>query len=785
MRTMMIILLSLKLLLTFAFADTHVLGDVEGSFDRLDALITEGKLRWETQSDGSRRLAFVNSTDNFVFEGDLSGGNLDSPGNPRNIELREALLGFQERYPTRVGLVLGNHEYNRLAFVRENIMMQRGEHSGYRQWLNATRQAGETTGVDSRLNRVQYWANQFYGGSGNIAPTDRNPLVHYQQELTNRAIAEGRLRPGQTITIEQAAAQFTRDLDPGGNGRQPGRMLQYIMRGQEIVYMEGFHFHGPPNDANVGRIPGENYDLSSGNGRDWVQRRNDRFFRPQMEQFIAAAQSGNIPSDTLVRVGDASYDPLSRVVNNPNTVTYTERTEIDTERARGVKLSITPDTAEFLCRGLPPSQCRVISGHKPVGEVPAVYRVEYTTPDGTRRTLFDVGVDTSQGRAGGAQATTTIRTNGNINITANSRAYDPSAPGNQGAEVRVSFDTGPELNSQIGRVTADGWLVKGVDANGNYVLERMGFESESARDGFDRYETRTRVVTPQQLGETSLPGYDPNNHTRAVQLRNTLVGNIERNAGTVLNSSDEIARFINGRYVIDFSGDADYVNRINPDQQRLLRERLMRLAGELDPERVVILNRGVISSNPNGIENIVRDIFSNPNKPFTILGVTPSNTPATQIDTRIKNFVLTPAGTDFDGAFSASRRILLDNRGVSVTIGGQAVVERSLLSAEGRQLATEGRSFRISDVEGVSARADLPGSSLRLTDLTDRVIGSFNSSPSTQLPINRGTVVGAEVSPSPANQTPRPPSASPGSSNFPASFRCKLRSLDNLIQAIR
>ena len=116
------------------FADTFVFSDTEGSTEKIDAYVEQGKLRW-VGNGANRRLELANPKDSVVFLGDLSGPNWHDPSNPQNIFLRDTLLDLKNRHPQQVDIVLGNHEYNRLGFVRDNVRIEKGQASDYTKWL--------------------------------------------------------------------------------------------------------------------------------------------------------------------------------------------------------------------------------------------------------------------------------------------------------------------------------------------------------------------------------------------------------------------------------------------------------------------------------------------------------------------------------------------------------------------------------------------------------------------------------------------------------------------------
>lgn len=824
----------LFLLILSAFAEVFEIGDLEGSFERIDALVREGQMRWEVKEDGSRVLRFTNANDRLVFVGDLSGVNADTPRgqplNPRNIELREAFLELADHYntdsrePRRVSWILGNHEYNRFAFVRENIRIDRGENPEFRQWLRDAHARGWIESVDEAnpVNRVQFWANQFYGDGGEddfIARDGKNPLVHYQAELTNRMIANGTLEAGQTVSMDEAARQFMSDLEVGRNGRPNGRMLQYLLQGREIIFDGGFRTHGPPSPTSIRVIPESDYRPV--NGVDWVHQRYERYFKPALAEFMAAAQRGEVPRSIIFSLGDARADSISGIVADGRSTVYTVQPRELIDDIGYVPMTISDEDMRFLCATLPPQHCNATSGHKPVGDTPAVLRQEFTDERGQRRTMIFRGVDTSRSGAGLYSTTAFDPDTGNVNIRGTAR----DAAGN---EYRYNYYTGPETNPQIGQLTEDGFTVRGYDQRGNWIVERMGFYNRDDQgnilrnaDGeldYNEYRTETRVIPPDELGAIRLPNSNFDNDVSVNSLQRQLVETIEGNSNSsILNSSDEIAEYINGRYIIDFSGDADFATPLTDAQRAQVRANLERLARELDPTQVVILKRGNnIVRGSDAIEDMVSEIFSRPGRNFDILGVIAADTPSGEIDPNVNRFILTRASRNFEGMYDASRRILLNNRGISVTIGGQGEVLKSGQSLPGRDLAYQGRSLIISDVPGASSNPNMPGTSMTLSSFADGVLNHFRLDQAAAATVDNsflGRVVGVATSPTTVDATTNitysgdidstPISTGTGAQSTPeriptnttvrfdfgggsvsAEIRCDIRALEQLIRVV-
>lgn len=612
----------------FAQGQVHVIADTEGSMSAVNTLVEHGKLKWVT-IDGRRQLEFTNPNDRLIFTGDLNGPNWEDPAHPRNMEIRDVFMDLQSRRPTQFEHILGNHEYNRLGYIRENILMEKGKHAEYKKWL-----AEERLG-DSTENRVSYWGRNTYGVTKEGIPL---PVDQYRKEMTNQL--------GREVSVKEAAENFAADLRVGKPGEKHGKMLEYILKGNESTQAKGWGLtHAPPNRGNVGVVPGPKGEKLAG-GASWLRARNDGFFKPELDKFVSDVQAGRVPSDVLPSLGDARWDSVAKsVVHDAASLSYTERprvgdryTGVDEEVAR----AFSTDPKEPV-RGL-------ISGHKPAGSVQTVHRMSV---DG--KPFLDVVADTSRSPRG-VNSSMSILDSGDIEITEKSTT---------GKFIKTRV--GPNTNPLIGMVTEDGFQIKSGPFNGKYKLER-----------YVGYNVEEKLVKGSELKAMKLAFSVGNSATDTV-LRHKVdtLSKAIRDAGGEVVTADEAGRFVRDRFVIDMRGATSW-SALSDAQIKKMRKDLTELASTLDPDEVVILTGGNRVSNPNAFESVVQDVFAGPEakQKFDIIGFMKHDTPADEVDSAVKNVVLIGEGNNWDGPTQAALKFVKEKNGASLMVGGGGVLER-------------------------------------------------------------------------------------------------------------
>lgn len=675
-------LLSITFLLTIStvFAkDAHVVSDTEGSSAKIQAMVDQGKMKWITKN-GQKRLDFVNSTDSFVFLGDLSGPNWQDGENPQNIFLREVFSDLKKTYPDRFDFIWGNHEANRFGFIRENIRMARNEHPEYKKYLQ------ESGLPDSTENRVFFWGRETYG-------TDQNgvakPVAEYQKELSNRLRRE--------VSVAEASDEFAKDLKVGKPGEPHGKMLDLLTKGQESAYRNGFAMtHAPIRGDAAGLTPLEGEKHAG--GASWLKHRNENYFRKEIESFITAAQKGEVPSSILPDTGDARWDSVARrVVNDGHSLSYTERGMIGDQY-----VGIEPSVAKRLADDKDMPAKGLITGHKPAGNYATVHRQQVGASD-----FFDVVADTSRG-AQGAASTVTIKPDGSLNMSG------------QTTEGKLQkWTVNSKSDPMIGKVLEDGFHIKGETRDGHYIMER-----------YEGYGLKESVVPKSEVDTSKAAfSYEDASRNKVSQAKEAaLESAINSHGGQVLAGTDEAARVVGDRFVLDLRGASKWA-AVDEAKAAEISAQLKEMAQEMDPKKVVILTGGNRAPSPNAVENMVHDIFHGDRATgkFDIIGFMKHDTPADEVDKSVKYVVKIGDGNNWDGPVNAAHEFMVKNKGASVMWGGGGVLERALNSPFVKNF--KNRFYLMQGYGGASEKFALNGTSIRSTkELIQKVSNAVRAS---------------------------------------------------------
>jgi len=611
------------------FADTFIVSDTEGSISKIETLVKEGKLKWVSTAQG-KRLDFVNSKDALVFLGDLSGPNWLDPANPHNIFLRDVFLDLKTQYPSRFDFVWGNHEANRLGFVRNNILMGKGQHVEYKQWLT------EKRFKDSIEHRVTFWGTQTYGVNKEGVPL---PVADYQRELSNTL--------GRKISASDAAERFAADLKVGKPGEPHGKLLQLLLTGQESTYRSGYSMtHAPIRQGATGIIPFQAKRETS--GASWLKKRNDHFFRPQLDKFIKAAQNGEVPPEILPDLGDARWDSVGkRVVNDSASLTYTERARVG-DQYRGV----APEVAERFVRDSSMPSIGMLTGHKPAGNYATVHRQEVSG-----KPFFDVVVDTSRGNEG-MFSTVTLKDSGDLEMSGRT------------AEGSIEhWKVNSKTDRLVGKITEDGFHIKGVTRDNKYILER-----------YVGYLLEEKMVPKKDIdrAKTFFSYDDPTLNKITREKIAALEDAIKAHGGQILNGPEEASRIVGDRFVLDLRGASKWA-AVDEAKAQEIRTQLISMADRLDPNKVVIMTGGNRAGHQNAVENMVHDIFSglDAKKQFDIIGFMKHDTPADEVDRAVRYIVMVGDGENWDGPVQAAQKFVSERRGATIMWGGGGILERA------------------------------------------------------------------------------------------------------------
>jgi hypothetical protein len=543
------------------------------------------------------------------------------------------MLDFKKRHRDRVQVILGNHDLNRLGFVRDNFLIEQGNHPKYSEWL-ATRKL-----KDSTLNRVTFWGSNAYGVNEEGVPP---PLAQYRSELT-------RMR-GSPVSLDEAAMQFARDLKVGLNGEPHGPMLQYILGGSESIVIDSSRVqavftHAPITVGSLGVIP--NRARVSG-GASWLIER-EKNFQDLLKQFVRDIRDHKAPSSILVELGDARYDNVGQLLTtNADSLTYTER-PMQGEQFFGVD-----DTVAKTFINDPEHPVRMLfSGHKPAGNYPTVHAKRFGG-----QYFFDVAVDTSRG-PNGIHSTLVLEDDGNLAISGTT------------FEAKVEHWVVDVRNpGYLGKIAPDGFHIKGQTSDGKYIMEK-----------YSGYSLVEKIAAPNEidLSHTTYSSLDAALDKTILKKEGALKAALRNKGITLVSDFDALSRILGDRFVLDLRGSTSWTAFDDQAAERV-RNILAEMAVRLDPKNVVVMTGGNRVENANALENMVLDVFGDPSRKFQVIGIMKYDTPANEIDSAVKYILLNSEGDNWDGPVKAAQEFVYAHNGACVYFGGGKVLERTALN---------------------------------------------------------------------------------------------------------
>lgn len=394
------------------------LTDIEGLWSKLVTFAEDNPL---VSLDTGGRLQVAPGA-LFVFGGDA----IDRGPEARRVV--STLLDARERQPDQVVLLAGNRDINKLRLPREL--------SGH----PPKRTPDEMRGA-SRPALLRWIFGNTMGA--------KEAFEQRRAEL---------LRCGVSADDEAVVESFLQDLSPQGELTRYLAACQLAFRAGKTLFV-----HGSVTEENLGRVPGREQVIDGVDA--WVDALN-AWYRDQMALYQRSE---------LTAAGEAAWTPLvayqaplpgTRL--NQSSVVYARPTDDD-----GNPSLPPPEVTGALLRD---GVRRVVVGHSPVGDSPALLRsseFELLAADnsyspveaGTRILLSDdrIESDAVVGLAGGVE------------------------------RVRIIQDFGDD--SPIGkRLVEGGFLVKGRLSSGDYLLHR-------SRPGF---QVDQHTISPRELRTMAL-----------------------------------------------------------------------------------------------------------------------------------------------------------------------------------------------------------------------------------------------------------------------------------------
>uniref|UniRef100_A0A7S4UK99 Calcineurin-like phosphoesterase domain-containing protein n=1 Tax=Alexandrium monilatum TaxID=311494 RepID=A0A7S4UK99_9DINO len=480
--------------------------DLEGDLATLERCLDSGQSVLRRGQGGQLELA--SDTSAFVFGGDLFDRG------PGDLRLARALLDLKARHPDRVVLLMGNRDINKMRLTAEldaDYLTQGRPEAAFSAWWDpAAPKLAEylsSRGLpDSRENRLRWMLKCTLGSGG--------AFEHRRQELRELKL-EGLAGAGdaEAVTDEEVADSFLATVE-----REDGEVAAYLANARiAAVFGDTLFVHGAAEERALGFVPslateyaahsaGEVVSLPGAREglplREWVEA-NNAFAAAAVAQWRAEPR-WSLPPDPAGdggpraaagrRGGEALLAYQCRPAIAAKTVVVTcyvdgknmpGRRAIHEDLKEGLpKCSdpLSPSAAGYLRAG---GVRRVVVGHKPNGEAPAVLRsrgddglgyevisadtnyASRSAPSFRGRSWCEVRVRLP---AGPSSPRSQSRLRGAL---ADGRgAYDFDLPPlGEGSEVLAG--TGDPL---VGCQTADGWWVRvrldGAGEEARYLLSR-------------------------------------------------------------------------------------------------------------------------------------------------------------------------------------------------------------------------------------------------------------------------------------------------------------------------
>ncbi|RNF03310.1 uncharacterized protein Tco025E_08200 [Trypanosoma conorhini] len=418
---------------------TAFVTDVEGDLSYFIRYADKSKVVSWTNG----RLSFRDGTSHFVYGGDVFDHGED-------ITFGKALLDFRDAYPSRVHLILGNRDLNKMVFgapivqTLENAAQLSPEAaqmlvfpvtlsraSGRTKWVSYAEYL-EERGLPPVVTKITFiqWLLEYKMG----APT---AFEYRRKEL--QQMRGG----GEDVTDAEVAQSYMDAACPGGV------YYEYLKHGKMTEVLDGVLFvHGSVVNQNVGmlperyasvdgkRLPKCNLMMRHATAEEWLGALND-FKEVEFRRWASGGDGALLREYAF---------PVSLV---PHSVVVHALVEPDGPHYLGL------DAVEFLNRS---GIAIVCGGHQPAGDTPSIVQ-----QPGVLRMAADNSYCAGDGSRGEGVVEVLFEEDGEVcvhGLRADGTPYDFTA-------------TGPLLGRHLG----DGWWVKAK-------VGRDRFEVQRTRDAY-------------------------------------------------------------------------------------------------------------------------------------------------------------------------------------------------------------------------------------------------------------------------------------------------------------
>ncbi|CAK9048913.1 unnamed protein product [Durusdinium trenchii] len=326
---------------------------------------------------GASSLQLCSDQAAFVFGGDLFDRG------PGDLQLAKELVGLKQRYPDRVFLLMGNRDINKMRLTAElsDYAMNRTPSEAFKPWwdnkaMDLVKYLRKDNKEDSRVNRLK-WMLHHTLGSPAAFDFRRKELANFSR--------------GLEISDEEVLESFLESV------LQPEGAVQSYLRHAQLGLVIGdtLFVHGAAEERALGFVPShqtryvknKREDLLKLPGsqkgldlRQWIDALN-RFAEEEVNAWCLDPgwqPCGRRGGEALMAYQSRPAMALSTVVVS----SYVDGKNMPTRKAidkdvfegqRKCSDPLSKTVVEYLLRG---GVRRVVVGHKPCGEAPAVLRTE-------------------------------------------------------------------------------------------------------------------------------------------------------------------------------------------------------------------------------------------------------------------------------------------------------------------------------------------------------------------------------------------------------------------------
>mmetsp|Transcript_103272 Transcript_103272/g.182924 ORF Transcript_103272/g.182924 Transcript_103272/m.182924 type:complete len:594 (+) Transcript_103272:2-1783(+) len=451
--------------------DVGYITDLEGDLETFNSYLASGKSVLCRGDDGVLNLR--TETAAFVFGGDLfDRGSGD-------LRLARELLGLKQRHPDRVFLLMGNRDVNKMRLPSELDLKYVGKgasESAFSAWWDPkaptlSKYLASAGLPDTRMNRLQWMLRHTLGSPG--------AFEYRRQELADL----GRTTT-DAISDEQVVDSYIKSVE-----NDDGEVRSYLRNAQiGVIIGDTLFVHGAVEERALGFVPShytrfkENSpeEVSSLPGvqrglplREWIDGLNS-FACKEVAEWCKNpfwSESGTRSGEALMAYQCRPAIALMTVVvtcyvDGKNMPT---RRAIDVDKMEGYQKCSDPMSsavARYLLEG---GVRRIVVGHKPSGDAPAVLRIPGPDELGFEVISADTNYATTKTKnlRGGswcevrvsvpspAESSSRARLRGNL--ADGTGAYDFSLAA-LGCKLGSNADASGD--SLVGRQTSDGWWVR-------------------------------------------------------------------------------------------------------------------------------------------------------------------------------------------------------------------------------------------------------------------------------------------------------------------------------------